>query len=227
MRVASECSSGINVIAIDGFNTTIPITGYTLDLSTNHQFLHSLDEFIYAFAFGNRIGELTLTGVVFTTTSCDRTGKDITYELGQQSIYDWYLSNKFSSNLKPSKIIIGESTVSLIGFLTGLRMQIPDPALPIAQWALRFNVIIDTTSGSPSTAGSGSGSGPWRRAYDAARRAFDGSTDDLADSLRDGLKAAQDAFNRTLTGLTDIFGRPENFGPPPDPAGGIRPPPTT
>jgi len=229
MRVASECNDGINVIFIEGFNTAIPVTGYTLDLSTNHQFLHSLDEFIYAFAFGDRIGELTLTGVVFTGKSCDRNGRNITAQIGQQSIYDWYLSNKFSRNLKPSKILIGQSAVKLIGFLTGLRMQIPDPALPVAQWALRFNVIIDTTSGSPSTAGGGGGAASaWQRAYDAANAAFDQSADELADSLRDALQSAQDAFNSTLTGLTDIFGGPENWGPGPDGTGGTRlPPPTT
>jgi hypothetical protein len=129
----------------------VPITGYTLDLSTNHQFLHTLNEFIYAFAFGDRVGELTLTGVAFTAPTCAVGVGDISNDVKQENVYEFYLAQKFSKSLTPTKITIGGSSIQLIGFLTGVRMSVPDPQLPIMQWALRFNVIVDAA---PTAAGS-------------------------------------------------------------------------
>jgi hypothetical protein len=34
-----------------------------------------------------------------------------------------------------------------LGFLTGLKMEIPNPAYPMMQWALQFNVILNTPDG--------------------------------------------------------------------------------
>jgi len=163
IRVKGECATR-EVIHIDSFASStamraIPITGYTLELSTNHQFLHSLDEFIYAFAFGDRIGELTVTGIAFTTEACEQAAgaasRPITDEVKQENVYKYYLANKFSKTLRPSKIKIGENGDNelLLGFLTGVRMEVPNPALPIMQWALRFNVIIGTPTPTVNTSG--------------------------------------------------------------------------
>jgi hypothetical protein len=156
------------VIRVDNFEDSamfnVPVTGYTLELSTNHQFLHTLDEFIYAFAFGDRIGELTLTGIAFTAPACSAAGaggfaqRNITDEVKQENVYEFYLANKFSRSLRPTKIQIGGSKVQLVGFLTGMRMEVPNPQLPIMQWALRFNVVVDP-GGTATTASSGGGGG--------------------------------------------------------------------
>jgi hypothetical protein len=45
--------------------------------------------------------------------------------------------------LAPAKITVGGAATTLLGFLTGLRIEIPNPALPIVQWVLRYNVVID------------------------------------------------------------------------------------
>lgn len=164
----------IVVIKVDsvagGIMKEVPVTGYTLELSTNHQFLHTLDEFIYAFAFGDRIGELTLTGIAFTTSVCEANGASsryITDEVKQENVYEFYLANKFSTSLRPTKIQIGRGGTQLIGFLTGMRMEVPNPQLPIMQWALRFSVVVSkagvTTTGGlgggGTTVGTGGGTG--------------------------------------------------------------------
>lgn len=166
-------SSDIVVIKVDSIAGSImkevPVTGYTLELSTNHQFLHTLDEFIYAFAFGDRIGELTLTGIAFTTSVCEANGvssRNITDEVKQENVYEFYLANKFSTSLRPTKIQIGKSGIQLIGFLTGMRMEVPNPQLPIMQWALRFSVVVSkagaTTASTGGTGGTSSGGGSRR-----------------------------------------------------------------
>ena len=156
-------SVDIVVIKVDNIAGSImkevPVTGYTLELSTNHQFLHTLDEFIYAFAFGDRIGELTLTGIAFTTSVCEANGvsaRNITDEVIQENVYEFYLANKFSTSLRPTKIQIGRSGIQLIGFLTGMRMEVPNPQLPIMQWALRFSVVV-SKAGATTTGGLGGG----------------------------------------------------------------------
>jgi hypothetical protein len=143
LKVKNECASGgaVAVIAVDNFATTAPITGFSLDISTNHQFIHTLDEFIYVYAFGDRVGELTLTGVAFFNQSAECDKDKVA---APNDVYKYYLEKRLSQSLTPTQISINGDRVKLIGFLTGLRMEVPDPRLPIMQWSLRFNVIIDS-----------------------------------------------------------------------------------
>jgi len=165
--IDADCAATGAVITVENFDGTnpggrsmnrIPITGYSLELSTNHQFLHSLDEFIYAFSFGDRVGELTVTGVAFTIAEpceiTDETVKSINQDIGQENVYEYYLAHRFSRAQTATRIAIGTSEVQLIGFLTGVRMEVPSPALPIMQWALRFSVILAIPPSVASTAGS-------------------------------------------------------------------------
>lgn len=135
----------IATIKVENFNLDLPITGYALDLGTNHQFLHSLDNFIYLYAFGDRIGELTLTGIAFTG-SCisDTAGNPLIDQTSQCNLLSYYADNRVSSSKGPTavKISLSQCENILIGFLTGMRLDVPNPALPIVQWVLRYNVIF-------------------------------------------------------------------------------------
>lgn len=156
LRVPNGCAdTGYVTISIDTYDLQIPITGFTLDMGTNHQFLHTLDEFIYLYAFGDRIGELTITGVAFVGPVCD----GLADALGPSRLLEYYKENKVSRPGGPQKTIIQINPVNaafpqlLIGFLTGVRMEMPNPALPIVQWALRYNVVLDK-AGDTGAAGS-------------------------------------------------------------------------
>jgi hypothetical protein len=146
IKVQTECPSSANLIAvsIDNFVANVPVTGFSLDLSTNHQFLHSLDEFTYVFAFGDRVGELTLSGIAFTHKCPGNNSAN------PSALYQYYLDNKVSTRLKPAKITILQAPTTLIGFLTGMRMEIPNPSLPMMQWVLRYHVIINPKKGGTS-----------------------------------------------------------------------------
>lgn len=133
-----DCRATAKIIDIAGFDDILPVTGFSLDLSTNHQFLHALNEFIYAFAFGDRIGELTVSGICFTTKDCGQIAS-ISDLLG------FYSRERFAVKSDATQITIDGSTV-LVGFLTGARVEIPNPSLPVAQWVLRYNVILDSKS---------------------------------------------------------------------------------
>lgn len=151
----NECAAdNIVVIKVDGFVATVPVTGYAMELSTNHQFLHSLDEFIYVFAFGDRVGELTLSGVAFT--GCVSSASGSVTDANPESVYNHYLQNRLSAKMAPTQITLGGATsAKLLGFLTGMRLEVPNPANPIAQWVLRYQVILNSSAGNQVTPGQG------------------------------------------------------------------------
>lgn len=142
LKVPTSCDANIAVIKVDDFISTVPLTGFTLELSTNHQFLHSLDEFIYVFAFGDRVGELTMSGLTFVGGCAN------SKEGTPASVYEFYMQKRLAINLRPAKITIGGSNQTLLGFLTGLRMEMPNPSLPVIQWVLRYNVVVDSSRSS-------------------------------------------------------------------------------
>jgi hypothetical protein len=145
--------NNINIIEIKDETgiTMAPITGFRLELASNHQFLHTLSNFIYVFSFGDRVGELTISGVVVTgcSASNDAGSAPNATDSSMAKLYDRYLKKRLAANLTPSLITIGNSPVSLLGFLTGMSMEIPNPALPIAQWSFRYNVIINARTTVP------------------------------------------------------------------------------
>lgn len=159
-RVA-ECSSpsGVSVLAIEGIQSPIAITEFALDLHTNHQFLHALDEKIYLFPFGDRIGELTVTGVSFSSGYCQESG-DVDGKTSVGKPLSWYLKERVSgqNGLKPKKITIAGQQ-PLLGFVTGFRMMQQRADLPVVQWVMRFSVVLDTTGGAGTPAAGGGGAG--------------------------------------------------------------------
>lgn len=136
-------------ISVDNFSAAglaVPITGFTLDLGTNHQFLHTLDQFIYLYAFGDRIGELVLSGIAFAGTCAkDMGGNRIEKELAPNNVLSYYAQNSVSraDGPEPTFITIGDAGNVILGFLTGVRLDMPNPTMPIVQWALRYSVVLD------------------------------------------------------------------------------------
>lgn len=141
---------------------TLPVTGFDLELSTSHQFLHTLDKFIYVYSFGDRIGTYTVSGLGFS--DCNNAGLVLATPSGGQvggspdenhpkGIYAYYIKNRLGTGtggsggkLEPTKIRMPGGRI-LLGFLTGFKTSVPNPAHPIVQWALRYNVIIGQSGG--------------------------------------------------------------------------------
>lgn len=128
----------------------VPVTGFELDISTSHQFLHTLDKFIYVYAFGDRVGTCTFSGIGFT--DCPTTSGGST----PAGVYEYYLNNRLSAGtiagggkLTATNIAMPGGRV-LLGFLTGLKTSMPNPAYPIVQWALQYHVIISDQSSNNS-----------------------------------------------------------------------------
>lgn len=159
---------------------SFPVTGFALEVGGNYQFLHTVNDFIYFYSFGDRVGELNVTGMAFIRKSCN-TGagfgatevpsyfnpfnyninpfspdfandpnlvqtNEWRFRLNQQQddicdLWDFYKRNRAAAqNSEALKVQWGECE-AFWGFLTGMRVEIARPDIPVAQFVLRIHVI--------------------------------------------------------------------------------------
>lgn len=125
------------IITIDGgFNSII--TSLSLELSGNYQFLHTLNDFIYVYSFGDRIGVLNVNGVGFTKP-CEGKGAIM------ETYNPYYKENRIAVSQRALKIVIEDSKAkgTFLGFLTGMRIDVSsDTAVgPLGYWSMRFELL--------------------------------------------------------------------------------------
>lgn len=127
-----------------GTDIKLIVTGLTLELSGNYQVLHTIGDFIYFYAFGDRIGTLNLTGVGLLQPCANDNGAE--YNL--VTAYEHYQKEKAGKkDGKAINIVLKSESkeIKLWGFLTGLRVDVADTqAGGVGYWALRFEVVQDT-----------------------------------------------------------------------------------
>jgi len=114
----------------DGIALTAPLT---------------VNDFIYVYSFGNRMGELTMSGIGFVRTCTDRaftSTPDLnTYAARLGRVFDFYRAQKLSSNGRLSVSIGGDKNATFYAFLTGMRIEMQDAATMVGQWSMRFSVV--------------------------------------------------------------------------------------
>ncbi len=114
------------------------ITQAVIKEKGNYQFLHTLSETIYVYVFGDRIGELIIGGICFSS-SCDKDSQGNDLESGMKQIHDAYQENKLS--VKGGPIVVNFGEVPLRGFLVGMSIDVSDPERNLGQWAYQFRSI--------------------------------------------------------------------------------------
>jgi hypothetical protein len=143
--VTDARTSGVFSIKIANAPITLPVTGFALDMATNQQFLHTLNDFIYVHVFGDRIGELTVSGLCFMGETCGSP------ELSVRRAVQLYNRYRLSREKKGYQVALSDAG-TFWGFLTGARIDSVRPDLMMAQWSLRLNVI-QQSGGSPAAFG--------------------------------------------------------------------------
>lgn len=130
-------------IIMDGIDVTSPntraiITQAGIVENGNYQFLHTLNETIYAYVFGDRIGELRVGGIAFAhpCQSADFVGPQTD---GIRQIIDNYRSNRIAQLGRPVQVSFGSTDYR--GFLVGMNIDIADAERNLGQWAFRFNTF--------------------------------------------------------------------------------------
>jgi hypothetical protein len=132
-------STEIFSIKVDKDVIDAVITGMSLELSGNYQFLHTVNDFIYFYAFGDRVGQLSISGIGFVKPCGDGSKGPIL------KLYDYYLKNRASKRGgKAVKVTLKDSSgeKTFHGFLTGMRLDVNDGTIgTVGYWTLRFDVI--------------------------------------------------------------------------------------
>jgi hypothetical protein len=126
-------------------------TGVEIEMSGNYQFLHTVNNFIYFYAFGDRIGAINVTGIGFVKACTARNAIFSDTQKGEiLQLYDYYMENRAAaSGNKSSKLTVSSAeggTKTFRGFLTGMRMDIKatESMGTVGYWTFRFEVIPTT-----------------------------------------------------------------------------------
>lgn len=110
------------------------ITRLTLSHQVNAQFLHTLGSAVYIYVFGDRIGQVGLSGLSFNA-ACG--GADA--RLGVERMLDWYKDNRVSIRGSPVRVMIGNTPIE--GFVMSSSVDIVDAETGLVQWGVNMQTL--------------------------------------------------------------------------------------
>jgi hypothetical protein len=103
------------LVKIGGFDPELAlISKHGMQQSANIQFKPSLDRDIYAYAFGDAMGEVHISGMAFTA-ACVGGGS------GLSEVLEFYASARAS--VQPDTVIVAMGEKTIAGYLTRLRTE--------------------------------------------------------------------------------------------------------
>lgn len=135
------------------------ITRVNVSAQGNFQFLHTLGGNIYVYVFGDRMGQLGISGLAF-----DSTCEDPYNTLGIERVLDYYAQNRIANRSTPVKVTIGVKT-TLAGYLAAINGDVVDPKSRIYQFNMQFllaptsNVACSSITGGSTSSTSSTTSG--------------------------------------------------------------------
>lgn len=115
------------------------VASVSYGLSGNYQFLHTVNNFIYLYAFGDRISTINISGLAAIKSCGPQPNKKI------QEIYDFYLTNRVGKKKNAMRIVVsGDASLRFFGYLTGMTLDIKssEPYGSIGFWNMRFEAVI-------------------------------------------------------------------------------------
>lgn len=183
------------------------ITRITLAQDVNAQFLHTLGGDIFVYVFGDRVGQMTISGVCAARTCRNNDGTH-----GFEKMIQWYKANRLSSRKTPVTALIGRTPVT--GFVVGLNGAAVNPERMLFQFDVSMVVLPDKPAGSRALTGPNSWATP-----SAATAA--GGTGDSTGPSADGSGGDDGGDGGDSTQLTDTSadatdpGSVEPGNPPP------------
>ncbi len=121
------------------------VTRFTLSHKVNVQFLHTLGSLIYIYVFGDRMGQITLSGLAF---GCEcPSGNDI----GAELMLLWYKANRCSKRKTPVRVTIGKQAID--GFITDFNEDVVDPSISLVQWGVTLACLPEDDNNEGSSGG--------------------------------------------------------------------------
>jgi hypothetical protein len=110
-------------------NATAIVTQSKITAAGNTRIQHAADETIYAYTFGDRIGELQISGVCFARACFNR-------EPGKSQVLRIYRENRVAASARSVLLSIGTDVFRAL--LVGMTLEVADPETELAQWGMRF-----------------------------------------------------------------------------------------
>jgi len=132
-KVVALATTGMPaLVSIGGLTGTSQILVMSMGFGqeANVQFMHTLKNAIYIYAFGERMGTVKVSGMLIFRV-CEEAGS-----AGLPKLIDYYRSNSVSLNGEPVSLSL--STKVFKGFLTGIQLGSFDPRVGTAQFTLNF-----------------------------------------------------------------------------------------
>lgn len=109
------------VVSIAGFKSAhVAITGVGFGQDANAQFVHSLARKIYIYAFGERMGNIEVSGVAFYRPCGGADASSIV------SVLRYYVQNSVSVKNTPTSVSLAGANIA--GFVRGIRTTFSDPS---------------------------------------------------------------------------------------------------
>lgn len=116
------------------------ITELAIQQQGNYQFLHSLQDLIYVYVFGERIGEIRIAGLSFAGTCAG--GVASPGMTGIEHILQYYDQSRISATGQPYQIVIGATGQGRArGFLVDINVHVDRPEARLARFGLRFKAF--------------------------------------------------------------------------------------
>ena len=116
------------------------ITGIATSQAVNGQFSPTMLNLIYAYFFGDRMGEILISGLSFPAT-CGTPN----FGGGIRSVLGYYNTYRASRSGLPISVAIGNAGLS--GFVMGMGLNIVNPETQITQFVYRIMNLPPTTNG--------------------------------------------------------------------------------
>ena len=111
------------------------ITRVTVAAKGNYQFLHTLGGQVFIYVFGDRIGQLSVTGVAFDSTCGDPAGT-----LGIEHVLNYFSANRMANRKTPIKLTIG-ATTTLQAYLLDTMADVADTKARLWQFTLVMALV--------------------------------------------------------------------------------------
>ena len=111
------------------------ITRVTVAAKGNYQFLHTLGGQVFIYVFGDRIGQLSVTGIAFDSTCGDPAGT-----LGIEHVLNYFSKNRVANRRTPLKLTIG-ATTTLQAYLLDILADVVDTKTRVWQFTLVMALV--------------------------------------------------------------------------------------
>jgi len=116
------------------------ITSFGYSQDVNIQFMPTLRKMIYVYAFGDRMGTVTIGGVAFNDV-CSGDSPLGNSGLGTVELLKYYDANKAVKDGQTVSVSIGNGSNTVTGFLTSMTLQAQDPEYMSMDFSMEIAVI--------------------------------------------------------------------------------------